>query len=458
MADVLTADVLNHSAPIPAAPTQARATAPAATREVAHEAPQAPLTYETSASGQQFLDRVDAAKRSALEGVAEYRVKDMTNTWDAAHAMGKERGVFEQANRGRDLDGDWKQDRSIHGANDAFAQHSEEAAMNERANKAYAAAKEAGHGPEWKEAFDLGKAHIHNRAEFEGVSELAETGVKMLAKDAAGFLTEGPVGEAMALRDAATIAARAPSIGTVLAGSAAGSAVMAVTGAIATEALEHAEKSLGLPAEKINPVVHSINEGLAPAAHALSSFQGGVQDFIHYGDSKIDQVSHAISSAAAPVTEPVERATHAVAKAAEPYTAPVTHALSDMMAPVGEALHHVKESVEHLRAKALQEELAFTLEHRGSASLTADEAHQVIKELAHANKGDTLVIENHAIHMVPAGTRMPDFPASALKLDADVLREGLGIERAPVQAQAHAQPAAQPTQVAQAAASHGMER
>jgi hypothetical protein len=457
MADVLTADALNHSAPTPAASAQARTAAPSITREVAHEAPAAPHTYETSPAGQQFLDRVETAKRSALEGVPEYRVKDMGNAWESAHAMGKERGHFQVANSGRDLDGDWK-----HG----FAEHADEAAMNSHHEKAYAAAKEAGHGPEWKEAYDLGKAHVIQRAEFDGVLESAGAGVKMLAKDAAGMLTEGPVGEAMALEDAATVASRAPSIGKVVGATLGGAAAVTLAGALAEDLVHRAGESVGLPPEKIDPAIHAMGEKMAPVTNGLDSFHKGVWEVIDAGNSigasvsgaVHEQVAAAVSHGTAildpvisPILKPLEPARDAVVHAAEP----VTNALSGMMHSLSEAFDHRMASNQEVMAKALQENLVFALEHRGTASLTADEAHQVIKELAHANNGDTLVIDNHAIHMVPAGTKMPEFPPGALKLDAEVLREGLGIERAQQAAQSHAQPT---VQVAQATASHGMER
>jgi len=260
------------------------------------------------------------------------------------------------------------------------------------------------------------------------------------------MVTEGPVGDAMALRDAATLAARAPSMGEVVMGTAAGAAAVSVAGALATEVAERAESSLGIPSEKVSPFVHSVNERIAPAAHALDSFHEGVHNFTHEGDAKLEQLGNSISSFAAPVTQPIENAvnhvTHEAAKAAEPYTAPAAHAISNAFKPLGEALGHVKDSVEHFQAKALQEAVVFALEHRGSASLTPEEAHEVIKALAHVEKGDTLVIDNHSIHVVPAGSHTADVSHDALKLDADTLREGLGIARAPDHALANSQPAA----------------
>jgi hypothetical protein len=104
---------------------------------------------------------------------------------------------------------------------------------------------------------------------------------------------------------------------------------------------------------------------------------------------------------------------------------------------------------------AFKQSFTALLEHRGSQSLSHEEVQQVFKELAHVDKGDKLVVENHAIHLVPAGTKMPDFPPGAMVMDADTIRQGLGIERAPASAPAPTQAAA----YAQAQTpAHSMER
>lgn len=64
-------------------------------------------------------------------------------------------------------------------------------------------------------------------------------------------------------------------------------------------------------------------------------------------------------------------------------------------------------------------------------------------ELPHVQKGDVFVVEPQGpMHLVPAGTQMPEFPKGSLHLDADALREAAGIQRA---TQQHA-----PQQLAQA--------
>ena len=419
---------------------------PRAESRVASEPPKA-LDFHNSPAGADLQQRADAALSKALENTPEYRWKDVTNEWHQAHAMGRQRADFEVKNAGRDLDADWKQGRSNMRAVEAFSEHADEAAMNAGASKAYQAAREAGRGPQWLEAFNLGKEQALRRAEFDGITRAAETGAKLLAKDVAGLITEGPVGEAMLVRDMAQVAMRAPTMGEVVAGSAAGAAAMTVAAGLVKEHVESTAAKLGI-SEKDMPALHALNQALAPAGRALDSFHEGVQGLIRYGDAKIDQVGHAVSSMAEPITKPLENLAHHASKAAEPYTAPAAHALGEVFKPVGDALGRAVDSVlevrDRMQARVGEQAALSALEHFGKVTLTSEEAHLVLKELAHVQKGDTLVVENHAIHIVPAGTKMPEFSPDARKLDADALRELAGIPRAPnTPDNVHSQPPAQ---------------
>ena len=429
-ATLTSADVLAHHVPAATSPAHPH------TVEAAAPAPvQRPDFYETHA-GQALVERTDTARRQAIDSQPEYRMTDAAREWDAAHKMGRARAEFEQANKDRNVDADWRREgQRPTSMVEASSEHAEEAEAQKAAMAARAAAEEKGRGQAWREAYELGKEHVHSRAAYESAAELTEVGAKMLAKDAVALVAEGPVGEAMVLRDMAEIGARAPSVGTVVTGTAAGLAAAGIATEVTRAIAERAEQQ---------PAVHAVVQAVSQASPALDSFHRGVWNVMDSGDKVISTVSHAVSEVAAPVTRPIEQVTH-------PYTERASHAVAHTLEAAGHAMAQatapVMESLSHLQAKALTTVLEGYLKH-GQASLSTEEAHHVIKELAHVNKGDTLVIEPHGVHVVPAGTKMPDFPAGAMKLDADMLREGLGIERAPVQAhaavnaQAHAAPAA----------------
>jgi hypothetical protein len=435
LADSITLDT-------PVAKASVSATTPAAAQTVAR----APGFHESPA-GIELHARTEAGRMAALADAPDYHIKDINNMWNSAINHGKERGHFDVANVGRDTDADWKHGRNVGNFTEASSQHAEELAMNVNSSRSYAAAKEAGRGSQWLEAYNLGREQVVRRAEFEGALEAAQAGAKVLAKDAVGLMTEGPVGEAMALRDMAKLAASAPSIGQLLAGGAAVGATTALGVAVAKDYLDTFEKK----AEQLHLPVHQAREAIASASNAFQNYHGA-QGLIDAGDHVIDKATNAASQALSPVTQPVEQAKAHVAKAAEHYTAPATHAIGDALKPVGDAVNRAWDAVlevrDHLQEKAFQAVYGKLLAeaNHGSGPLSREEARAVVEELSHVKKGDVLVVEgNGNMHMVPAGAKMPDFPQGTMHLDADALREAAGINRAaPERAQ----------QVAQAAPAH----
>lgn len=424
------------------------------------EAPKA-LTFHQTPVAQALEEKRTDALRRALDGVPEYKHKDVSNEFNSAHEMGRQRGNFQIANAGRDTDADW---RDAHqggkrGMIEASSQTAEEAAMNTNELKGLQAAKEAGRGDAWKEAFNLGKEHAIRQAEHEGIKELAASGAKMLAKDAIGLVTEGPVGEAMMVRDAVGISSRVvPAVVAVGAAGAVGAGAFEVAKSYVNAELDRAQDSLkqsiqsaghglGMSQATMNSVGEAYHQTANSVSGHIDAIRAKEYAALDAGDRKTAELSQAASNAVAPITKPID---HAV----ETATAPASHTLSSVLKPLEDSMGKAFDSaiafIEPHSRDALKQSFTALLEHRGSQSLTHDEVQQVFKELAHVDKGDQLVVENHAIHLVPAGTKMPDFPAGAMVLDADKIREGLGIERAPAPTAAYAQ--------AQTPAHSGMER
>lgn len=304
--------------------------------------------------------------------------------------------------------------------------------------------------------YKFGMEHAERNAELgvakESVKVLAEDGVKLLAKDAVKMVAGGPVGDALVAKDVAELASKAPSVTTLLSSDAGYNAVSALAATAVVGGVKHFADEHGITA-KLDPVIDAARHHMEPATKALHSFQDGVQDFIHKGDAVIASAQHYAHEKLDPVIEPVQKvaseaASH-VAKAAEPLTKPV----EERMAAVGEVVStavgkgwdSAMNATERHEAQAVQQAYGSLLQAtaHGSPGLTNDEARMVRAELPHVQKGDVFVVEPQgSMHLVPAGSPMPDFPKGSLHLDADALREAAGIERAPQQ---HA-----PQQLAQA--------
>jgi hypothetical protein len=434
--------------------------------EAAHtaEVPKA-LTFHQTPVAQALEEQRNDSLRRAMEGVPEYKHKDVSNEFHSAHEMGRQRGKFQIENAGRDTDADWREAHKggKRGMIEASSQTAEEATMNTNELKGLQAAKEAGRGDVWKEAFNLGKEHAIRQAEYEGIKEMAASGVKMLAKDAVGLLTEGPVGEAMMVRDAAGISARAATIGATIAVAGAGAGAFEVAKSYVNAELDRAQESLkqsiqaaghgvGMSQETMDSIGKSYHRAVDNVSGHVDALRAKEYAALEAGDRKTAELSQAASNMAAPITKPID---HAV----ETVTAPASHTLSSFLKPLEDSMGKAFDSaiafIDPHSRDAFKQSFTALLEHRGSQSLTHEEVQQVVKELAHVDKGDKLVVENHAIHLVPAGTKMPDFPPGAMVMDADTIRQGLGIEREPASAHAPVQAAA----YAQAQTpAHGMER
>jgi hypothetical protein len=304
----------------------------------------------------------------------------------------------------------------------------------------------------------FGAAHAVRNAEMgltkESVKELAEHSVGLVAKDAVKVLAGGPVGDALAMKDMAELASKAPTVSSLLASDAGYSAVSALAATAAIGTAKHVADELGITA-KLDPVISAAKHHLGPLEKPVDSFHAGVQDFIHKGDAAIASVQQYAHEKLDPVIKPIEKvaseaASH-VAKAAEPLTKPVEERMAAVgtavSSAVGKGWDSAMSATERHEAQAVQQAYGSLLKatEHGSPGLTNDEARMVRAELPHVQKGDVFVVEPQgSMHLVPVGTQMPDFPKGSLHLDADALREAAGIQRAPQQ---HA-----PQQLAQAEA------
>jgi hypothetical protein len=328
---------------------------------------------------------------------------------------------------------------------EAYANSAADLAHTHRMGDAKKAAQEIGH--EAVEAQLAGHAfgmeHAARNAEMgvtrDFVKESAEHGVGTLAKDAVKVFADGPVGDAMAVKDVVELSAKAPSISSLLDSDIGYKTVAALAAGATGAAAKHFADEHGLT-EKVAPAIAAARHQLEPAAQALHTFHEGVHSFIEKSDAIAAKGEQYVQAKLDPITKPVEHvaaeALAHVAKAAEPLTGPVEERMAAIGAMASKGWDAAMSETERREAQAVQQTYGALLRATDHASpgLTNEEARMVRAELPNVQKGDVFVVEPQgAMHLVPAGTKMPEFPVGSLHLDADALREAAGVQRAPQQ-------------------------